>query len=221
MTETATVDAEPEAVTETGPLTLNEAVLAVQAEALDLDLRRDASVKEDLKTGRSRTRRYLEYPKLLRQLQPLLTANKLTWMALPTTTAEGKPALGYLLTFVPTGESVSGTMTLMLDKQTSQAQGSALTYARRYALQNVLNLTPDGDDDGEAASAPPRPAPADPEAPLPEASADAMLEAIAERGLSAVKVLERAGATSETLTIGDSRKVKAILDAHDAAQGES
>jgi hypothetical protein len=219
MSETATVEAEPEVAV---PQTLNEAVLAVQAEALDLDLRRDGQAKEKSKrTGDTRTRRYLEYPKLLRQLQPLLTANKLTWMTFPTTTPEGRPALEYELTFVPTGESKGGTMALLLDQQTSQAQGSALTYSRRYALQNVLNLTPDGDDDGEAASAPPRPAPADPEAPLPEASADAMLEAIAERGLSATKVLERAGATNETLTIGDSRKVKAILDAHDAAQGES
>lgn len=214
MNETATVEEQEAAAV---PESLNEAVLAVQAAALELDLRRDGSAE----AGSTRARRYLAYPKLLRQLQPLLTANKLTWMTFPTTTAEGKPAMEYVLTFVPTGDTKSGTMALMLDKQTSQAQGSALTYAKRYALQGVLNLTPDGDDDGQAASQPPRPAPADPEAPLPEASADAMLEAIAERGLSAVKVLERAGANGETLTIGDSRKVKAILDAHDAAQGES
>jgi hypothetical protein len=37
------------------------------------------------------------------------------------------------------------------DNPTSQALGSAITYARRYALTAVLNLVADEDDDGAAA----------------------------------------------------------------------
>jgi hypothetical protein len=197
-------------VSENGtPQTLDEAVLAVQAEALALDLRRDGKAEE----GSARFRRYLEYPKLLRELQPLLTANSLTWQTFPTTLEE-RPAMRYRLKFVPTGETDEGVMLLMLDKQTSQAQGSGLTYARRQALQHVLGLTPDGDDDGAAASRPARPAPIDPEMPLGEDSVNAMLEAIAEKNLSAPKVLERAGVKEgEVPTVEQGRKVRTILDA--------
>ena len=36
-------------------------------------------------------------------------------------------------------------------KEDAQAQGSAITYARRYALMSMLGLVADTDDDGEAA----------------------------------------------------------------------
>jgi hypothetical protein len=52
---------------------------------------------------------------------------------------------------VPTGESVEDVMPLMLVKEDPQAQGSAITYARRYSLLTLLSLTADEDDDGEAA----------------------------------------------------------------------
>lgn len=52
------------------------------------------------------------------------------------------------------------------DKLTPQAVGSAITYARRYALSAIVGIAPDDDDDGNAASvtparqeAPPKPAP--------------------------------------------------------------
>ena len=46
---------------------------------------------------------------------------------------------------------------------TPQAQGAALTYARRYALSGMANLAQtDDDDDGNAASNPDAPAPAPP-----------------------------------------------------------
>ena len=38
---------------------------------------------------------------------------------------------------------------------TSQTLGSAITYARRYALTAVLNLVADEDDDGQAATSAP------------------------------------------------------------------
>jgi hypothetical protein len=197
------------------PATLDEAILRVQGSTQALDLRRN----QEAEKGSARFRRYLDYPKLLRELRPVLQENQLTWQTFPTT-LDGEPALRYVVTFVPTRESQEGVMKLMLDKQTSQAQGSALTYSKRYALQGVFDLAPDSDDDGAAASQPARPAPVDPEAPLSEDSVNAMLEAIAECGLSAAKVLERAGIAEDgtQVTVADGRKVKAILDEHDGGE---
>jgi len=51
-----------------------------------------------------------------------------------------------------TGKVIRSVMPLILDKQTPQGQGSAITYARRYALCAMLNIAADEDDDGNAAS---------------------------------------------------------------------
>ena len=59
------------------------------------------------------------------------------------------------------------------DKLTPQAMGSAITYARRYALSAIVGIAPDDDDDGNGASGntaaidklpPPKPKPAPPPA---------------------------------------------------------
>ncbi len=49
------------------------------------------------------------------------------------------------------GEWVSATGTLILDKQTPQGLGSALTYGKRYGLTSALGIAADEDDDGAAA----------------------------------------------------------------------
>ena len=57
------------------------------------------------------------------------------------------------------------------DKLTPQAMGSAITYARRYALSAIVGIAPDDDDDGNAASVTParqeqqKPKPAPPQPP--------------------------------------------------------
>ena len=58
------------------------------------------------------------------------------------------------------GEFILATYTLQVVRQNDpQAQGSALSYARRYGLTSVLNLAI-SDDDAEAATRPVRQAPA-------------------------------------------------------------
>lgn len=52
------------------------------------------------------------------------------------------------------GEWLKATANLKLVKQDPQGQGSAYTYARRYALSAVLGLATDEDDDGNEASKP-------------------------------------------------------------------
>jgi hypothetical protein len=50
------------------------------------------------------------------------------------------------------GQFMSHTMLLHMVKADPQAQGSAVTYARRYAYMSVLGLVADEDDDGQRAT---------------------------------------------------------------------
>lgn len=64
-----------------------------------------------------------------------------------------------MLIHADSGEFISATYTLQVVRQNDpQAQGSAISYARRYAITSVLNLAI-SDDDAEAAMRPVRQAP--------------------------------------------------------------
>ena len=54
------------------------------------------------------------------------------------------------ITFAPTGESFQIDYPITLPAN-EQQKGSALTYARRYSICALLNLSADADDDGNAA----------------------------------------------------------------------
>jgi hypothetical protein len=65
----------------------------------------------------------------------------------------GHVGLTTCLVFGPTGEVLSERFQLPLkDPTNAQAGGSAITYARRYAICSIIGLCPE-DDDGNAASA--------------------------------------------------------------------
>lgn len=63
------------------------------------------------------------------------------------------PSADGLITVVhhTSGQWMSATMRVFMDKETSQAQGSALTYARRYAYTAALGIVTEPDDDGNSA----------------------------------------------------------------------
>lgn len=53
---------------------------------------------------------------------------------------------------VDSGESESSIFPIIVQKNDSQSYGSAVSYAKRYSLSGILNLTiQDSDDDGENA----------------------------------------------------------------------
>ena len=127
------------------------ALLAIQGEALQIQ--QDAE-------GQVGTRRY-NYVSLKaanQKVLPRLSHYGLVWVTQPVI-QDGEPALYYELRHIATGQHVYGVMSLAVGSQPNpQDQGSGLTYARRYALMAVLNLTPtETDDDGAAASAAPKP----------------------------------------------------------------
>lgn len=84
-------------------------------------------------------------------VRPALTKHGLVVTQLPTVTADGAPALETRLIHAESGEALSSHMPLLAAKQDPQAQGSALTYARRYALLAILGLVGDADDDANGA----------------------------------------------------------------------
>ena len=98
--------------------------------------------------------RYLSLKGLLAAVTPVLAANNL--LIVQTVSNSGgpqpAPALTTRLIHTESNEYIEDTMLLSAVKVDPQAQGSAITYARRYALVTVLGVVADEDDDGEAAS---------------------------------------------------------------------
>jgi len=94
---------------------------------------------------------YISLTKLLDVVLPVLTGKGLVLIQTPTTVVGG-PGLRTAIVDVDTGETVEGEVPLMLERDNPQGLGSAITYARRYALMSMLALVADEDDDGQAAS---------------------------------------------------------------------
>jgi hypothetical protein len=122
--------------------TLFGALLAVQADAPKLP--------KD-KTNPHFGSKYTGLETVVETVGPILNKHGLVWVALPGSDEAGNPELHYRLIHAESGDQIDGSMPLLLSKGDSQAFGSAITYARRYALCSVLNLVADEDDDGNAA----------------------------------------------------------------------
>lgn len=89
---------------------------------------------------------------IMETVRPLLAKHNFAWVTFPQANESGQLVLTYKLVH-QSGEQWSGDIPLLLGQQTPQAQGSAITYARRYALCAVLGIVgTDDDDDGEGAS---------------------------------------------------------------------
>lgn len=65
--------------------------------------------------------------------------------------ADGQLALRTRVIHADTGEFYESTMPLAIEKPGPQAQGSAITYARRYALASIFGVVGEADDDGNTA----------------------------------------------------------------------
>lgn len=103
--------------------------------------------------------KYVSLPKLLETVRPVLNKAGLVLTQTPTFTSDGTHALRTRILHADSGEYLEDTMILLLGKQDAQGQGSAITYARRYAILSMLGLAGEEDDDGAGAVAG-RPTPA-------------------------------------------------------------
>jgi hypothetical protein len=77
-----------------------------------------------------------------------LVDNNLLILMRPKESGNGSLVMDVTLVHVASGESLSWTVSMPIEKQTSQGFGSALTYLRRYVLLTVLDILTE-DDDGE------------------------------------------------------------------------
>lgn len=95
--------------------------------------------------------RYADLAAVWDAAKEALQANGLAVSQLPSTLEDGSIALTTILIH-NSGEYLGATYRLKPQKEDPQGYGSALTYARRYALSALLGIVADEDDDGEAAS---------------------------------------------------------------------
>lgn len=80
---------------------------------------------------------------------PLLGKHGLSFTAQPTLDGNGRFVLAYRLMHAG-GDSQEGVYPLPA-QGSAQEYGSAITYARRYALCSVVGVAAEDDDDGQAA----------------------------------------------------------------------
>lgn len=103
--------------------------------------------------------RYADLATVSSAVLPLLAKNGLSFSAIPTLLEDGKFVLEYTLRHAD-GEFVTGRYPL--PSANPQQTGSAITYARRYALCAITGVAADEDDDGKAANSAPMQHPAEP-----------------------------------------------------------
>jgi hypothetical protein len=96
--------------------------------------------------------KYADLADIVKVVLPALAKHGLAWITRPILTEDGF-VLAYELRHT-SGDSVSGEWPLPdPTKAKPQELGSAVTYAKRYALSAVTGIAPDEDDDGNRASA--------------------------------------------------------------------
>lgn len=96
--------------------------------------------------------RYADLATVRDAVVPVFARNGLAVIQLPCE-MDDAPALTTLVTHT-SGEWLETTIRLRPGKLDPQGVGSALTYARRYALQSVAGVAAEDDDDGNAGSRP-------------------------------------------------------------------
>ena len=100
--------------------------------------------------------KYSNLEEVIRAIKEPFADNGLSYMQFTMT--EGDFAGCDTIVMHESGEWISGPTMIKCSKLDAQGQGSAITYAKRYALQGIAGI-PSEDDDGNAASqAPKKPA---------------------------------------------------------------
>ena len=89
---------------------------------------------------------YASLPNILDTVNPALIECGLAIIQMPTGDGSLKTILAHT-----SGEMVESEFDMKLIKSDPQSLGSAITYARRYAIGSILNLNIDDDDDANKA----------------------------------------------------------------------
>jgi hypothetical protein len=116
-------------------------------------LGKDSTATIPTKSGGSFSYKYVSLDHLMEKVLPLLNEHKLVLIQSPTWVPEQGAALRTKLVHYPSGEVETDVMLLAANGASPQDQGSAITYARRYALMSMLGLVADEDKDGQVSHA--------------------------------------------------------------------
>lgn len=92
--------------------------------------------------------KYASLGNIIDKIKAPLAECGLSYCQLP----DGDESLTTILMHAETGEYLQATYQLHAAKKDPQGIGSAITYARRYALSALLGLNTDDDDDGNEAN---------------------------------------------------------------------
>ena len=96
--------------------------------------------------------KYVTLPAIVDALRPILAEHGVYFVQRPVECESGI-GLQTLVVHAESGDTYdAGTIYVPVDRQNAQGVGSAMTYARRYALCAVFGIVADEDDDGNAAS---------------------------------------------------------------------
>lgn len=94
--------------------------------------------------------KYAALPDVVGAASPILKEHGLAVSQFPGADEHGDTLTTWLIH--SSGQFIRESMRLHLSKDDAQSQGSATTYARRYAYMGVLGLVADEDDDGNRAT---------------------------------------------------------------------
>ena len=123
----------------------------VKAQILFPVIKKAKTANIPTKSGGSYSYSYADIGDINEAVNPILNGNGLTVVQEVTVHASGLPSLTTTLIH-KSGQWKSSEMLLQIDNAGAQGQGSAITYARRYAKSALLDLVTESDDDGAAAT---------------------------------------------------------------------
>lgn len=136
---------------------------------------------------------YVPLDQVLDKVLPVLHKNNFAVIQAVTHTEDNQPELTTKLIH-SSGTEIASEMLLMSKSADPQGQGSAITYARRYALVSMLGLTVGEDDDGNAATTAEAKAEEEARMATPPGTVANFLRILKEKGVDnkedAVKVLD-------------------------------
>ena len=99
-------------------------------------------------TKGSYTYKFTGFPKIWVTVKPLLKKNGLTVIQTPSANNDGQMGDFLITTIMHTsGEWIQDSMRLVITREDPQGFGSAITFARRYALSAMLGVVTDDDND--------------------------------------------------------------------------
>lgn len=129
---------------------------------------------------------YADLSEVMDACRAALTKNGIAVVQMPS--ADGPAVTLRTMLLHKSGEYLDSSLTMTATQNTPQAIGSAITYARRYALAAMVGIAPE-DDDGNAATHRQPPAAKVPEVKAPAGFGEWLmdLEAVALEGTKALQ----------------------------------